>query len=169
VAHGARRRRYERRLAARPEDDHAPRRRRLHAVLVVRRHEALLPPHGRLHDPEPALRRLRRLHEPLADLGDARIRRHVRVLCRRDPHEPDRRDARDRPARAPPEEREPDRRPNREPRPAQRPVDGPRCARGGRPDRLRAGGGVQADDERAALGRPASRPPTDVRRSRRRR
>ena len=97
--------------------------------------EARLPPHGRVHDPERPLQRLRRLHEPRADDGDARLRRHVRLVRGRAAHEPDRRRARDRPVRAPAEEREPDRRHDGEPRHAQGPVDGAGGARGRRAGR----------------------------------
>ncbi len=76
--------------------------------------EARVPPLGRVHDPEPALRRLRRLHEPRADDGDARLRRHVGVVRGRDAHEPDRRGARHRPVGAAAEEREPHRRHERQ-------------------------------------------------------
>ena len=80
VAHGDRRRGHEGRLDPRPQDADAARLGRVRAVLAVRRDEAQLPPHRRVHDPEPALRRLRRLHEPRADDGDARLRRHVGLV-----------------------------------------------------------------------------------------
>ena len=114
VAHRARRRGHEGRLDPRPADADAARLRRVRALLAVRRHEARVPPLGRLHDPEPALRRLRRLHEPRADDRDARLRRHVGVVRGRDAHEPHRRRARDRPVGAAPEEREPHRRHERQ-------------------------------------------------------
>ena len=56
----------------------------------VRRDEAQLPPHRRVHDPEPRVRRLRRLHEPRADDGDARLRRHLGLVRDRDAPEPHR-------------------------------------------------------------------------------
>ena len=84
VAHGDRRRGHEGRLDPRPQDADAPRLGRVRALLAVRRDEAQLPPHRRVHDPEPALRRLRRLHEPRADDGDARLRRHVGLVRDRD-------------------------------------------------------------------------------------
>ena len=84
LAHGDRGRGHERRLDPRPADDDAARRRRVHALLVLRADEARVPPHGRVHDPEPRLQRLRRLHEPRADDGDARLRRHLRVVRGRD-------------------------------------------------------------------------------------
>ena len=67
----------KRRLDPRPQDADAARLGRLRALLAVRADEALVPPHRRLHDPQPRVRRLRRLHEPRADDGDARVRRHV--------------------------------------------------------------------------------------------
>ena len=88
VAHGDRRRGDEGRLDPRPQDADAARLGRVRALLAVRPDEAQLPPHRRLHDPEPALRRLRRLHEPRADDGDARLRRHVGLVRDRDAHQP---------------------------------------------------------------------------------
>ncbi len=96
---------------------------RLRALLALRADEALVPPHGRLHDPEPRLRRLRRVHEPRADDGHARVRRHVRLVRDRDAHEPDRGRARARPVRGAAQEREPDRRHVAEPDRLHRPVD----------------------------------------------
>ena len=90
VAHRDRRRGDERRLDPRSQDADAARLGRLRAVLAVRPDEARVPPRGRVHRPERPLRRLRRLHEPRADDGDARLRRHVRVVRGRDPHEPGR-------------------------------------------------------------------------------
>ena len=52
VAHGDRRRGDERRLDPRPQDADAARRRRLRALLALRRDEARVPPHRRVHDPE---------------------------------------------------------------------------------------------------------------------
>ena len=63
LAHGDRGRGDEGRLDPRSQDADAARLGRLRALLALRAHEALLPPHGRLHDPEPGLRRLRRVHE----------------------------------------------------------------------------------------------------------
>src|SRR6202011_2229158 len=148
-----------RRLAPGAADAHPPRRRGLYALLLVRAHEALVPPHGRVHDPEPSLQRLRRLHEPRADDRHARVRRHVGLLRGGDAHEPDRRRARDRSARAPAEAREPDRRHDAESRRAEGSLDGPRRARGRRPDRTRARPGVQLDEQRAPFGRAAPRAP----------
>ncbi len=82
------------RLDPRPEDADAPRLRRVRAVLAVRRDEAQLPPHRRVHDPQPPLRRLRRLHEPCADDRDARVRRHLGLVRDRDARQPRRRGAR---------------------------------------------------------------------------
>ena len=87
VAHRDRRRGDERRLDPRSQDAHAARLGRLRAVLAVRPDEARVPPRGRVHRPERPLRRLRHLHEPRAHDGDARLRRHVRVVRGRDPHE----------------------------------------------------------------------------------
>ena len=98
--------------------------RRLRALLAVRPDEAQLPPHRRVHDPEPRVRRLRRLHEPRADDRDARLRRHVRLVRDRDAHEPDRGGARPRPVRDAAQEREPDRRHVAERDRLHRPVDG---------------------------------------------
>ena len=53
VAHGDRGRGDEGRLDPRPQDAHAARRGRVRALLAVRPDEAQLPPHGRVHDPEP--------------------------------------------------------------------------------------------------------------------
>ena len=64
VAHGARDRGDEGRLDPRPEDADAARCGRVLAVLPVRPDEAQLPPHRGVLDPEPPLRRVRRLHEP---------------------------------------------------------------------------------------------------------
>ena len=124
VAHGDRGRRDEGRLDPRPQDADAARLGRLRALLAVRPDEAQLPPHRRLHDPEPRVRRLRRLHEPRADDGDARVRRHVGLVRDRDAHEPDRARARPRPVRDPAQEREPDRRHVAERDRLHRPVDG---------------------------------------------
>ena len=84
VAHGDRRRGDEGRLDPRPQDADAPRLRRVRALLAVRPHEALVPPHGRVHDPEPRVRRLRRVHEPRAHDRDARVRRHLGLVRDRD-------------------------------------------------------------------------------------
>ncbi len=59
VAHGDRGRGDEGRLDPRPQDADAPRLRRVLALLAVRPDEAQLPPHGRVHDPAPRVRRLR--------------------------------------------------------------------------------------------------------------
>ena len=72
VAHGDRGRGHEGRLDPRPQDADAARLGCVLAVLAVRPDEAQLPPHGRVLDPEPRVRRVRRLHEPHADDGDAR-------------------------------------------------------------------------------------------------
>ena len=90
VAHGDRGRGDEGRLDPRPQDADAARRGRVLALLAVRPHEAQLPPHGRVLDPEPRVRRLRRLHEPHADDRHARLRRHVGLVRDRDAHEPHR-------------------------------------------------------------------------------
>ena len=118
--------------------------------------EAQLPPHGRVHDPEPPLRRLRRVHEPRADDRDARLRRHVGVVRDRDAHEPDRRGARDRPVRAPAARTRTGsatRRRTASPTPTR-----PRCRRSRR-SRTPLGHELPADyrddDPRAARGRPA--------------
>ena len=58
------------------------------------------------------------------DDGDARLRRHVRLVRDRDAPEPDRPRARHRPLRAAAQEREPDRRHLAEPDRVHRPVDG---------------------------------------------
>ena len=110
VAHRDRGRGHRGRLDPRTQDADAARLGRVRAVLAVRRDEAQLPPHRRVHDPEPPLRRLRRLHEPGAHDGDARLRRHLGLVRDRDPHESHRGRARARPVRVPAEEREPDRR-----------------------------------------------------------
>ena len=57
--------------------------------------------------PNLVVRRVRRLHEPRADDGHARVRRHVGLVRDRDAHEPDRERARARPVRGAAEEREP--------------------------------------------------------------
>ena len=72
VAHRDRGRGHEGRLDPRAQDAHAPRLRCVRALLALRADEALLPPHRRVHDPEPRVRRLRRVHEPRADHGHAR-------------------------------------------------------------------------------------------------
>ena len=69
----------------------AARQRRVREVLAVRADEAQLPPHGRLLDPEPRVRRVRRLHEPRSDHRDARLRRDLGLVRDRDAPEPDRR------------------------------------------------------------------------------
>ena len=94
VAHRDPRRGDQRRLDPRPAHADPARRRRLRALLALRADQARLPPHRRLHDPQPALRRLRALHQPRADDGHARLRRHVGVAGRRAAHEPRRRAAR---------------------------------------------------------------------------
>src|SRR3984893_1311807 len=157
MAHGTGGRRHQRRLDSRAQDDDAPRRRRICPLLAVRRDEACVPPHRGVHDPERPLRRLRGLLEPCADDGDARLRRHVGLVCSGDAHEPDRRGARDRSAPAAAEEREPDRRHNSQSSRAQGSVDGPGRPRCRRPRRLRPPGRVQVDDERTSLRRPAPR------------
>ncbi len=86
----------KRRLDPRPPDADAARQRRVRAVLAVRADEAQLPPHGRLLDPEPRVRRLRRVHEPRPDHRDARLRRHLGLVRDRDAPEPDRQAARHR-------------------------------------------------------------------------
>ena len=146
VAHGDRGRGDEGRLDPRPQDADAARLRRLRALLALRAHEALVPPHGRVHDPEPGVRRLRRVHEPRADDRHARVRRHVRLVRDGDPHEPDRGRARPRPVRGAAQEREPDRRHVAEPHRVHRPVDrlGRQGARGR--DGRRAPAGLRGDD-----------------------
>ena len=143
VAHGDRRRRHQGRLDPRPADAHAARRRRVRALLAVRRHEARVPPLRRVHDPESALRRVRLLHEPRADDGDARLRRHVGLVRGRDAHEPNRRGDGDRPVGAPAEEREPDRRHDRQRRRPQGSLDGAGDPGGRRARRRRAGRGLR--------------------------
>ncbi len=123
VAHGDRRRGDEGRLDPRPQDADAARLGRLRALLAVRPDEAQLPPHGRVLDPEPRVRRVRRLHEPHPDDGHAGLRRHLGLVRDRDAPEPDRTRARDRPVRAAAQEREPDRRHVAEPDRVHRPVD----------------------------------------------
>ena len=154
VAHGDRRRGDEGRLDPRPQDADAARLGRLRALLAVRPDEAQLPPHRRVHDPEPRVRRLRRLHEPRADDGDARVRRHVRLVRGRDAHEPHRAGARARPVRDPAQEREPHGRHVAERRRLHRPVDGSHDPGGRRRARARAVGRLPHDDERAPDGRP---------------
>ena len=118
----------------------------------VRPDEAQLPPHGRVLDPEPPLRRVRRLHEPHADDGDARVRRDVGLVRGGDAHEPDRERARARPDRDPPEEREPDRRHVAERHRLHRSVDRRHAPGDRRGDRPRAAGRLPHDDERAQDG-----------------
>ena len=72
VAHGDRGRGHDGRLDPRPQDVDAARLGRVRAVLPVRPDEAQLPPHRRVHDPESRVRRLRRVHQPRPDDGDAR-------------------------------------------------------------------------------------------------
>ena len=123
----------------------------------VRRHEARVPPLGRLLDPEPALRRLRLLHEPRADHGHARLRRHVGVVRGRDASDARGAGDRRRPVAAAPEEREPDRRHERQRRRAEGPVHGAGDAGRRGAGRHRAARRVPADDVRGALRRPAAR------------
>ena len=160
VAHRDQGRGHQGRLDPRPAHADAARRGRLRALLALRPDQARLPPHGRLHDPEPALRRLRRLHQPRADDRHARLRRHVGVDGDRDAHEPDRR-ASSASTRSSCGSRTPtaigDTTGNRV-RHA-RPLDGPGDARRGRGGRLRARRRVPRDDQRAAHGRPAARAP----------
>ena len=159
LAHGDRRRGHERRLDPRTQDADPPRRRRLHALLLLRADEARVPPHRRLHDPEPELQRLRRVHEPRADDRHARLRRHLGLLRGRAAHEPHRRGARSRPVRGAAEEREPHRRPEREHGAAQGPLHRGGDARRGGARRPRAAGRPSRHDERAAQRRPPARPP----------
>ena len=154
VAHGDRGRGDEGRLDPRPQDADAARRGRVLALLAVRPHEAQLPPHGRVLDPEPRVRRVRRLHEPHPDDRDARLRRHLGLVRDRDAPEPDRARARDRPVRAAAQEREPDRRHLAEPDRVHRPVDGADDPGDRRRDRPRPDAGVQGDDP--AISGPAT-------------
>ncbi len=139
------------------EDADPPRLGRLLALLSLRADEALVPPHGRVHDPEPVVRRLRRLHEPRPDDGDARLRRHLDLVRHRAPPDADRARAGARSIRGAAEEREPGRRHLAEPDRLHRPLDrrrrqGARRRHGGRP-RAR----VRRDGPRQARRRPASR------------
>ena len=157
LAHGDRGRADEGRLDPRPQDAHAPRRGRVRALLALRPHEAQLPPHGRVHDPEPRVRRVRRLHEPRADDRDARLRRDLGLVRDGDAHEPRRRRARARPDRDPDEEREPDRRHLAERRRLHRPLDRPDDPGDRRGDRPRTACRVRLDDERARAKASGSR------------
>src|SRR4029450_1789853 len=118
-----------------------------------------VPPHRRLHDPQPALRRVRGLHQPGADHRDARLRRDLGVAGGRAAHVPRGRPARHGPAGAAAEERQPRRRHHRQPRRDARSLDGACDARGRRRRRHRARRGLQADDARAPQRRPAARAP----------
>ncbi|CAA9471492.1 MAG: 4-hydroxybenzoyl-CoA reductase, alpha subunit, partial [uncultured Solirubrobacteraceae bacterium] len=159
VAHRDQGRGDPRGLDPRPPHADAARRGRLLALLALRRHEARLPPHGRLHDPEPALRRVRRLQQPRADHRHARLRRDVRVARDGAAHDARGRAGRPRPDRAAPEERQPHRRHHGQPRRHARPVHGGRDAGRGPGRRPRARGGVRVDDQRPALRRPPPRAP----------
>ena len=138
LAHRAHGRGLEGRLDPRPSDTHAARLRRVRALLPLRPHEARVSPLGRVHDPEPPIRRLRRLHEPRADDCDARLRSHLRVVRDGDAHEPHRGPARDGPVGAASEEREPRRRHERQRGRPAGPLDGARDARSGGTRRSRA-------------------------------
>ena len=151
------RRAHEGRLDPRPQGADAARRRRLHALLELRRDEALVPPGRRLHGAGAAHAGLRRLVEPRADDRHARLRRDLGVVRDRAADDPQRERARHRSVGVPAQERQPPRRSHADAQAARGSLDDrhdPGLRRGRRAPAL---GDLPGHEERGALGRVAAR------------
>ena len=149
------------RLDPRPQGADAARRRRLHALLELRRDQALVPPGRRLHRSGAAHAGLRRLVEPRADDRHARLRRDLGVVRDRAADDAQRARARPRSVGVPPQERQPPGRPHAHAQGARGPLHDrhdPGLRRGRRAPAVRD---LQRHEERGALGRVAARAPRD--------